>query len=83
MIDKKNLSALNITSFISHLQKKQYEEAMKETNYGWNRMNTENYKHVGCPDDLFYVFKKDLPHPTECVYDCEECWKYVLKNKWK
>lgn len=77
------MSKLNLDSVIKDLQRKKYIEAMKETRYGWERSKSENYSHVGCPDDLDFVSEKDLPHPTDCVCECEYCWNYVLYNKWK
>lgn len=81
-MDKENISVLSLGSVIRNLQKEQYVRAMKETNYGWEASKSERFNHVGCPDDLFFVSSHDLPHPTECRCECEDCWHYVLKNKW-
>lgn len=62
-----------------HLNRKKYIEAMKQTEYGWNP--TENFPDVGCPSDLTFISEDDEPYKRSCFMDCEDCWKYVLKNK--
>lgn len=62
-----------------HLHRKKYIEAMEQTEYGWKP--SENFPKVGCPSDLYFVSVNDEPSSYECVMDCEDCWKYVLKNK--
>lgn len=70
-----------LQSVIRSLQRKQYVECMKNTEYGWKARG--KYKGISCPSDLPFISMKDEPHPDKCIVDCKECWEYVLKNKWK
>lgn len=70
-----------LKSTVRDLQRKEYIKAMKETEYGWKARG--KYEGVGCPDDLPFVFESDRPHRRHCYMDCEDCWNYVLKNKWR
>ena len=65
---------------VKDLQRKEYINIMKETNFGWNSSGA--YKNIGCPTDIPFIFAKDMPHPRNCIMGCKECWNYVLKNKW-
>ena len=71
---------LTINDVTRTLQKNEYIRAMKKTEYGWKPKGS--YSHVGCPTDLYFISEADLPHKTNCIVDCKECWEYVLKNKW-
>lgn len=78
------MSKLTLRVTLSNLQKKEYVEAMNETEYGWRASKSERFNHVGCPDDLYFISREDLPHRGNCFMECEDCWHYVLKNKkWK
>lgn len=72
---------LTINGAIRMLQRNEYIRAMRKTECGWKAKG--EYSHVGCPDDLYFISENDLPHKTKCYMDCEQCWEYVLKNKWK
>ena len=71
----------NLQTVIKDLQRKQYIEAMKKSSCGWKA--SKEFEGVGCPSDLPFISMKDEPHPNKCIMDCEACWEYVLKNKWK
>lgn len=62
-----------------HLARKQYVEAMEETQCGW--VESERFPKVCCPADMMGVSIEDEQYKGECHTTCQECWEYVLKNK--
>lgn len=69
----------NTELIIKHLTRKQYIEAMINTEFGSKK--SEKFPCVGCPSDVFGVSIEDEPYKGECHTTCKECWEYVLKNK--
>lgn len=60
------------------VSKEQFKEIMELTHYGWKASG--DFAHIGCPSDVEGVKESDEPHKG-CFMECEDCWKYVLKNK--
>lgn len=76
------MNKLTLEKTMKDLQRKEFIQAMEETEYGWKASRSRRFSHVGCPNDLYFIHDTDLPHEKNCVVDCKECWNYVLKNKW-
>lgn len=75
------MKELTVEMFYKDKQREEFMKVMKETEYGWR--SSGKYANVGCPSDLPFVSENDEPHKGSCHMDCKDCWKYVLKNKWK